>query len=491
MICVSITASTTDEIRRVLEEAAQVADLAEVRLDYCQEPDVEAILRDKPCPVIVTNRPVREGGRYCGREAGRIGLLEEAARLGADYVDIELDSAEQLGDIGGAKRIISYHNFAETPDNLGDILAEMKRKGTDVAKFATYANRLSDNATMLELVQASDLPVIGVCMGELGQATRILTCKFGGLLTFATIRPGTESAPGQIPAQEMREFYRVDSHGPETAVYGVIGNPIGHSMSPAIFNESFKALDMDAVYLAFKVEDVEDFVDTFTRLGMGGCSVTIPHKQNIMPFMDEIDELVQHIDAMNTVVSREGRRLGYNTDLVAAISGIEEALQSRDGDEAGENPLADRTALMIGAGGAGRAIAFGLKDRGAEVTIVNRTASKAEQLASELGCKWQPVEALSDLAADILVNSTSVGMHPNEDESPAPAEILRDGMVVFDAVYNPIETKLLREAKARGCITVSGFDMFVKQAAAQFEHWFGRPSPVEVMARVVRERLGG
>ncbi len=487
MICVSITAATNDEVRDVLKQAAQVADLAEVRLDFMTEaPNLEAILGDKPCPVICTNRPVREGGRRSGSESDRLALLEQAAVRGADYVDIELDSAERLGDMGDAKRIISYHNFAETPDNMPAILDEMKEKGADVAKFATYANRLVDNATMLELVQSSDIPIIGVCMGELGVPTRILTCKFGGLLTFATIAPGAESAPGQIPAAEMRDFYRVHQHGPCTRIYGVIGNPIGHSMSPAIFNAAFKALYMDAVYLAFRVEDVADFVETFKRIGMLGCSVTIPHKQNIMPFMDEVDDLVKRVDAMNTVAKQGDKLFGTNTDLLAAISGIEEALA-----EKGDPGIDGKTAVLIGAGGAGRAIAFGLVDRGAELTIVNRTASKAEALAGELGCDWRPLEDLPSLTAEIIVNSTSIGMHPHEDASPAPADMLKAGMVVFDAVYNPIETKLLRDAKARGAVTVCGFDMFVKQASAQFELWFGQPAPREVMARVIQERLGG
>jgi len=486
MICVSITAPTDEEVCEVLKQAAEVADLAEIRLDFMtEEPDLEAILADKPCPVICTNRPVREGGRRSGCERERVALLEQAAALGVDYVDIEVDSAHLLGDIGDAKRIISYHNFAETPDDMEAILGEMKEKGADVAKFATHANRLADNATMLELVQSADIPIIGVCMGGLGVATRILTCKFGGLLTFATIAPGTESAPGQIPAAEMRDFYRVHQHGPDTRIYGVIGNPIGHSMSPAIFNAAFRALDMDAVYLAFRVDDVADFVETFRRIGMLGCSVTIPHKQNIMPFMDEMDDLVKRVDAMNTVAKQGDKLFGTNTDLLAAISGIEEALETK-----GTPGIDGKSAIMIGAGGAGRAIAFGLVDRGVKLTIVNRTASKAEALAAELGCEWRPLDDLPALSADIIVNSTSVGMHPNEDTSPAPADMLQEGMVVFDAVYNPIETKLLSDAKARGGITVNGFDMFVKQAAAQFELWFDQPAPRDVMGQVIQERLG-
>ena len=491
MICVPITASTTEEVKHTLTDAARVADLAEVRLDYCQQPDLAAILHNKPLPVIATNRPVREGGRYTGDESGRIAMLEEAGRLGADYIDIELDSVERLGDVGRAKRIVSYHNFDETPSDLGAILEAMKSRGADVAKLATQANDLVDNVRMLELVRSCDTPIIGVCMGELGVASRILTCKFGGLLTFATIRPGAESAPGQIPAAEMRDFYRVHQHGPDTQVYGVIGNPIGHSMSPAIFNESFKALDMDAVYLAFRVEDIGSFIDAYRRICVMGYSVTIPHKQSILPLMDRVDGLVQRIGAMNTVVNRDGKLEGYNTDLLAAVSGIEEAVRAQAGARGGEQPLAGKSALMLGAGGAGRGIAFGLKDRGVKLTIVNRTASKAERLAADVGCAWRPVDDLPQLTADILVNSTSVGMHPHEHACPAPVEMLRSGMVVFDAVYNPIETTLLRAAKAKGCTTVSGFDMFVKQAAAQFEIWFGRPAPVSVMAQVVRERLAG
>ncbi len=485
MICVSITAETNAAAQEALRAAADAGDIAEWRLDYLEEPpDLERVLARKPCPVICTNRPVREGGRAVGSEARRIETLRQAAACGADYVDIELDSAHLLPDAGPARRIVSYHNFAETPENLPEVLARIKAAGADIAKLATYANSLSDNARMLELVRGADPPVIGVCMGELGQASRILTCRFGGFLTFASLAPGAESAPGQVPAEEMRRFYRVPEHTPHTAIYGVIGDPIGHSMSPAIFNEAFKALGIDAVYLAFRVTDVADFIDLFKRLGMRGCSVTIPHKQTILPFMDEVDDLVRRIGAMNTVAVRDGRLFGTNTDLLAALSGIEEAL-ARGGSEG----LEGKSALLIGAGGAGRAIAFGLVDRGARLTIANRTRAKADALAEELGCESIPLEDIRNWRGDVLVNATSVGMHPREDASPAPAEMIRPGMVVFDAVYNPMETKLLREAAARGAATVSGFDMFVKQAAAQFELWFDRPAPAEVMARVVGERL--
>jgi 3-dehydroquinate dehydratase/shikimate dehydrogenase len=273
-------------------------------------------------------------------------------------------------------------------------------------------------------------------------------------------------------------------------------------MSPAIHNAAFAASAMDAVYLPLRVEKVEEFIKAFRSLGVQGYSVTIPHKEAAIKAVDEVDSFVRQIGALNTIVVRNGRLCGYNTDWLAAITAIEKAMTDAPAGnlhlqsairnpQSAISPLRGKRVAVLGAGGTARALAFGLRHRDATTYILNRTVERAERLAKEVGCQWGPIGHLGRLEYDVLANTTSVGMHPKVDETPVPAELLRKGLVVFDAVYNPPATRLLREAEAAGCITVSGVDMFVSQAVAQFEMWTGRPAPVEVMREVVMRRLTG
>ena len=487
MICVSITAPTTDAARQALHAAAATADLAELRLDYMPEYDLPRLLESRPCPVIVTNRPEREGGRFTGGEEGRLAALREAITLGADYVDVESDavrSASFLRGRGETKLIVSYHNFEETPENLASLWQELSGAGADLVKMATMATSLTDNLRMFQVIQNAAKPTIGLCMGELGVISRILYRRFGGYLTFACMGEGPASGPGQLTVDEFRNVYNVDSVDAESKIYGVIGNPIAHSMSPAIHNAAFKHRGMNCIYVPFRVEDVVEFVNRFDEIDVQGYSVTIPHKEAAMTLMDEIDPVAQSIGVVNTIVKRDGRRLGYNTDWLAAIKGLEDAM-------GGEAPLQGKKCVILGAGGAARALAFGLRERDAQIAIVNRTQSRGEKLAGEVGGACVPVSDVGGLEMEVVLNTTSVGMHPNVDDTPLDAQHLQRGLVVFDAVYNPLETRLLREARERGCTTVTGFEMFVNQAVEQFELWTGDPAPVEVMAEVVRRRLTG
>jgi 3-dehydroquinate dehydratase/shikimate dehydrogenase len=254
-------------------------------------------------------------------------------------------------------------------------------------------------------------------------------------------------------------------------------------MGPVLHNTCFQAEDINAVYLPFRVEDLSAFVNGFKTLNVSGYSVTIPHKQAIMGLLDELDPLASSVGAVNTVVNRGGRLKGYNTDSTAATKVIEEGL-AEDG-----TTLRGKKITIVGAGGAARAVAFGLKQKKAKITIVNRTEARAEALAGDLGCDHRGLGELGKLDTDILVNCTSVGMHPNINDMPVPADVLRPGMWVFDAVYNPPETRLLREAAARGCRTLDGVRMFVLQAAQQFELWTGRSAPVQPMEGIIRFRL--
>ena len=480
MICISLTSTSLGQLRKDIAQAARVADAIEIRLDYLPvNADLSAAFAARPKPMIVTCRRVQDGGKYDGDERVRMHALRNAAECGADFIDVELDSAAELRDVP-AKRIVSYHNFEETPGNLAEIHRTCAETQPDLVKLAVMANSQTDNLRVFDLLASTDHATAAFCMGEVGLISRIIGRKFGSKLTYAALASGLEAAPGQLPAVELRDMYRYHKIGPATAIYGVIANPVAHSMSPAIHNAAFEASGIDAVYLPFKVDEPVAFVDAFAAIDVRGYSVTIPHKEAIMPAMDEIDPLAKAIGAVNTVVNRGARLYGYNTDCMAAIGQLEKVTD-----------LPGKTALMIGAGGAARAVAFGLTQKNVDLTVADIVEEKAHKLAEDVGCRWAAIEDLGTPTADVIINATPAGMHPNIDATAIPKEWLRPEAVVFDIVYNPIETRLLREARRIGCRTVTGFDMFVSQALAQFEMWTGLPAPAGVMADVVRSRLPG
>lgn len=491
MICISIIARTQAAMAADMARAAALADLVELRLDFAPGVNLPGLLENRPCPVIVTNRPVREGGSFEGPEDERVAPLQQAVDLGAEYVDVELSSLDRIKRNGRTRLIVSYHDFEKVPEDLDRIHARIVKSGADIAKVVCMARDIRDNLRMFRLLQGTKHPTIALCMGEPGLISRILGRKFGNFLSFASLAAGRESAPGQITAAELSGLYRYKEIGPDTAIYGVIGNPVAHSMSPAILNAAFKQTGLDAVYVPFKVENrAEEFVNAFRELDVQGYSVTIPHKQAVIGAMDDVDDMVQRIGALNTVANHEGRLFGTNTDVPGALRALEDALMAEaDERKPVRSLLAGKKVLLIGAGGAARALAFGLAGCGARVTIANRTHARGEALAREAGCDCCRLDDIASCEAEVLINTTSVGMHPNVDATPVPKEALRPGMVVFDAVYNPLETRLLREAGAAGCRTVPGVTWFLNQAAAQFEVWTGRPAPRETMERVLRERL--
>ena len=510
LLCVSLTTETIEETLASLHAPTRAFDVAELRLDYIREPDLRRLLDGRPCPVIATNRPVREGGRWTGDEGQRLALLEEADRQGADFVDIELEALPRFRRQGRARLIVSYHNFQETPPDLQAIARRIEATDADIVKLATHARSLRDNLAAFRVLRAARKPTIAVTMGEHGHVSRVLGPKFGAFLVFASLNAGREAAPGQVPVRDLLELYRFRTIGAATRVYGVLANPVAHSMSPAIHNAAFAHCGIDAVYLPFRVDDPADFIPAYRELPVSGYSVTIPHKEAVIALLDEVEPLARRIGAVNTIVARDGRLCGSNTDWSAAVRAIESGLQEGQ-------TLEGKRVLLLGAGGASRAIAFGLAERGCRVVLANRTHDRAVKLAADVGCDAVPLDQLPSLLAspasplrppaplplfpspldprpstlsyDILVNGTSLGMHPKVDATPLDAALLRPGALVFDSVYNPLETRFLREARAAGCRTVDGLEMFVNQAVEQFELWTGEPAPRAVMRAVVESRL--
>ena len=484
-ICIPIAEKHMNSALEAIERAnSEPADLIELRLDWISGPiDVATLVRAARKPVIATCRPVNEGGYSPLPDEDRLAILWQASNAGAAYVDIEWDVFGRMGFQGSAPVIASYHNFTETPRNIADIAARIETLPCAVVKFATLATSLADNFRVWDAMARCRKPVVGLCMDELGEASRVLALRMGSLLTFGALERGRESAPGQLTARELSDLYRVRSITKDTKLYGVVGTPIAHSMSPEIHNAAFRELGLDAAYLRFRVDDFSSFLKLTEPLQLQGLSVTIPHKQAALAAACAATGLSTRIGAANTLSRTPDGWACDNTDCHASMAAIADAAT-----RAGQT-LAGARALVVGAGGASRAIVAGLVDAGCAVAIVNRTHARAVELAAEFGATAVTEGELRPGRFDIIANTTSVGMHPHVDETPVNPELFGKGVAVFDAVYNPRETRMLREAAARGAAISDGVRMFVGQAARQFEIWTGRTAPVRVMEEVVLRRL--
>jgi len=491
MICVSIGRSRHKhmlaEHKHLCEQGAK---MVELRLDYISSRvNIQRLLKDRFCPTIVTVRREQDGGKFTGDEDARLRTLREAIALGVDYIDLEDDIASDIPRFGKTKRIVSFHSFRNTPDNLRELHDRLKSKDADIVKIATMANQPHDNVRVLEMMQESEVPTIGMCMGDMGTPSRILGPKFGAPFTYATFHHERALAPGQLSYQQMIEVYRHDSINPDTAVYGVIADPIGHSLSPQVHNTAFGAAGIDAVYVPFRVpmDMLSQFMEDVPRLGLRGVSVTIPHKEAIAKFLNKVDPAVKGIGAVNTMLIKDHQVIGYNTDYKAAMDSLESSFGSIG---ATPSPLKNKRVLVLGAGGVARAVAYGLERRGAKITIAGRTRSRAQFLADQFGGRAVDWHARHNAEVDVVVNCTPIGMHPNVDETPFGKSYLKPGMVVFDTVYNPESTLLLKEAKSHGCRAVTGVEMFIRQAALQFMLFTGHEAPYQLMRETLRRAIG-
>jgi 3-dehydroquinate dehydratase / shikimate dehydrogenase len=475
------------EHRHLVEQGAE---LVELRFDYIStRVNIQRLLKDRPCPVIVTVRRTQDGGKFNGTEEARLIMLREAIALGVEYVDLEEDIAGEIPRFGNTKRIISYHSFRNTPDNLRELHDRIAGLDPDIIKIATMANHPHDNLRILEMMQESEIPTIGMCMGDIGTPSRILATKFGAPFTYATFHHERALAPGQLSFDQMIDVYRHDDLKADSAVYGVIADPIGHSLSPHVHNAAFGAAGINAIYIPFRVpfDTLGSFMEDAPRLDIRGLSVTIPHKEAIGKYLTKVDPAVKGIGAVNTVVFKEGQVLGYNTDYKAAMDSLEKALGTIG---ATPSPLQGKRVLVLGAGGVARAVMYGLARRGAKATIASRTRPRAQDLADTFGGRAVDWQARHNAEVDILVNCTPVGMHPNVDETPFHKSYLKPGMIVFDTVYNPESTLLLKEARSHGCRIVTGVEMFIRQAALQFMLFTGGEAPHELMRETLRRAIG-
>ncbi len=490
-LCVAITGSSSPEMVERAEAAVKDSSFLEFRLDYLADPAAalsafsEFLSAHNAATAIATCRRTENGGRFAGSPVEELGLLQAAIAAGFQIVDLGLESAEALPDAVAELRkttagiIVSFHDFEKTGD-LDGIYARIAPFKPDFVKIVPTAATLSDNVTLLRFIErtSDETEVIGICMGDAGILSRVLGPRAGAAFTFAAASVGEETGPGQIAARTLVETYRIEDVDASTKIYGVAGDPVAKSLSPLMLNTAFRRETVNAVYLALQAADVKDLVSVIQQIPIHGISITMPHKQSILPYLEHTDPLTARIGACNTVLrTPDGKLYGFNTDVQGIVLPLEKRMSLRGA-----------RILVLGAGGSARAAVFGLQEKGAEVFILNRTPATAAKLARESGAKVIKREGLGKTSFDVILNTTPAGMAGQETASILTPDEL-NAKLVFDIVYNPVETPLLRMARAKGIPVITGVEMFVQQGARQFEIWTGKPAPEEEMLKVIIHSL--
>jgi 3-dehydroquinate dehydratase/shikimate dehydrogenase len=485
-VCLALSGDTVEDMLGTAESMARENPLLEFRLDYLKQPlaalpKLHRFLETHQyVTAIGTCRRIDNGGKFKGSLASQLDVLTKAHAAGCQIVDLEIQSAlkskpEAIARLRSrAGLILSFHDFRATR-NLDETLGKMLKIPADFYKVVTTAATLSDNVAMMKFLQKQSAKhaLIGLCMGEQGIISRVLNVRAGSAFTFGAVSADLKTAPGQVTTQDLRSIYRIDQVDTATRVYGVAGDPIEHSLSPVIMNTALRRENVNGVYLPLHAKTLKDLIHCVREIPLHGLSITMPYKQAILPYLDNTDAHTSKIGACNTVVrGQEGKLYGFNTDVAGVVRPLEQRLS-----------IENAKVLVLGAGGAARAAVFGLKERGAEVWILNRTSAKAQKLARQAKAHTIKRADLRKIAFDVIINATPVGMGNTLDCPLKDQEI--QARVVFDMVYDPVETHLLQVARAKGIAVIPGVEMFVQQAARQFEIWTGKPAPAGDMLRAV------
>ena len=478
MICLTLSGPTILDNLKALADNKDYVDICELRLDLLSPSEV-AKAADFPSmvdiPVILTLRRVSDGGKCTLQEKARRSLLIDTMKNGGfSYVDIEDDvkksDVEEAAHSLGMKVIRSYHDFEGVPADIFSRVHSLASRG-DVAKIAVTPHNTADVMTLFRInEELKDVPKIIIGMGEWGVATRILYKKMGSILTFGS--NGKAVAPGMISARELKLLYRADQLNDNTGIYGIVGNPVMHSLSPQIHNPGFHKIHYNAVYVPFLSESISSFLTLAEMLRMRGFSVTVPFKVDVVKYLGNITREVKQIGSCNTVVRVPNMWKGTNTDYYGFIHPIEKEI---DDDRI-------KSALVIGAGGAAKAIVWALKMRNVKVMIVNRTKSKADELARLYGVGSDSLDNISQYEGkvDLVVQATNMGLHPYEDVNPAEKFHFSGKEIAYDIVYKPKYTKFLLAAEKAGCSLKFGWDMLMEQGKLQFESFTGYHYPKDI-----------
>lgn len=489
-ICIALGFPETEKLlEHARSEVAAGESFFEFRLDHLSSPAQGLVAIKKflhahaECTLLATCRRHQNHGKFNGSIEEQVRILEAAVNAGAKAVDIEIETAENAVERldtfrGRASLMLSYHNYEGTP-SPETALRRMMRIPADAYKIVTTARKPSDNYRVLALTKTHPkTPIVVLAMGETGFPSRVLSPAWGGLYTYAAPNSAEGTAAGQVSARLLRHLYRVEKVSRAAKVYGVIADPVRHSISPAVHNRAFQARRLDAVYLPFLVQppQLKDLFSLADKLPIAGFSVTIPHKQKVMRYLDSIDPLARRIGAVNTVWRKAGKWRGTNTDAEAVTGPLAKRLR-----------LSKSSILLVGNGGAARSAAFALVDSGAAVSIVGRNPDRVRSLAKICGAEPLLREQAEARHFDALVHATPLGMFPNVNECFFRDDIPAD--LVFDMVYNPLETELGRRAVQQGRSVISGLQMFLEQASRQFEIWTGESAPRSVMERAALDAL--
>lgn len=503
-ICISLCEPTIAALKSAIAVAVEHTDLIELRLD-CLNPAelahdaglITKTLNETTCESILTFRPTGQGGQRELDDDERQAFWS-AAIFSESFFDVELDLAERLNStepslslpIDWSRTICSHHDFAGVPAQLDQIFERLIRTPARVLKIAVQANDATDCLPvfhLLERARTEGREMIALAMGPAGLVTRILGPSRGAFLTYASPEGGRETAPGQITVRELKDLYRIEKLDRQTQIFGLIGRPVSHSISPHLHNEAFAATGTNGVYVPFEVSDVRAFINRMVHprtrelnWNLRGLSVTAPHKASVMGQLDWIEPAAQEIGAVNTIVVRSDELAGYNTDA----DGFIKPLVARLGD------LTQARVAILGAGGAAGAALWSLKQAGARSTVFARDSAKARALAEKFGADWESLADASFGDFDVVVNATPLGTaRLFDDQTPALALQLQGARLAYDLVYNPSETRFLREARAAGCETLGGLKMLVSQAADQFRLWTGETAPEDVMFDAAQKAL--
>jgi len=495
-VCIALQAGSAAELLDRAQTALNDAKFLEFRLDFLPKPAEfapklkEFLAENLDVSAICTCRRKANGGHFAGSLAAELDILLKAAEAGCQLVDLEVESAEEVTRPAFKKfrenlralrtgLLISFHDFTRTK-GLSQAADRIAVFAPDFVKVVSTARTLADNLAVLKLIEERSLAtqVVGIAMGEEGLISRVLGPRAGAAFTFAASANGVETAPGQLTARALNDAYRFQQIDRATHLFGVAGNPIAHSLSPLMHNTAFRKEAVNAVLLPLKVRALNDLLTVVRELPLAGVAVTMPLKQEVLPHLANMDVFTKRIGACNTLrVGADGKIVGFNTDVAGIVRPLAKRLK-----------LKGARVAVLGAGGAARAAVFGLAGEGAEVFIVNRTHEKAVALARASKTKSLKHELLAKNRFDVLINSTTCGMKGSKQALPIEENEL-NASLVFDMVYNPLETPLLKLARSRGLHVVTGLEMFIQQGARQFEIWTGKPAPEAEMQRVVELEL--
>jgi 3-dehydroquinate dehydratase/shikimate dehydrogenase len=498
-LCVAVFGATPAELFSHAEDALKDSVFLEFRLDFLPKPTAALSLLDafldrrRDVTAIVTCRRKSLGGHFTGSLNSELEILQKAAEAGAHIIDLEVESANQATrpqlakfraalSAASAVLLLSSHDFTRTLrlEGLEQTAQRIAAFEPEFVKVVSTARSLADNLTILHMIENQSLSahVIGIAMGEEGLISRVLGPRAGGAFTFASASEGAETAPGQVSARTLLDLYRIEQVDQATRIFGVAGNPIAHSLSPLMHVTAFRRENVNAIMLPLKARTLDDLLTVVRDLPLDGVAVTMPLKQEVLPHLANMDPLTARIGACNTLrTGADGKLYGFNTDVAGIVRPLEKRMK-----------LKGARILVLGAGGAARAAVFGLVAQGSEVHIVNRTHEKAAALARKAKAHVLKQNALAKSSFDAIVNATPCGMTGFKQGLPIKENEL-NAPLVFDLVYNPLETPLLKLAHARGLAVISGVEMFVQQGARQFEIWTGKPAPENEMLRVVELEL--